>query len=49
MRQNPRFGAEVVGILAQTLSPRAELIQVLEEIRNLREDFNRRLNRLEVG
>ncbi|MDR7391593.1 MAG: DUF3782 domain-containing protein [Armatimonadota bacterium] len=42
LQEEPRFGAEVVGILAQTLSPRSELIRVLEEIRALREDMDRR-------
>ncbi len=42
LQEDPRLGAEVVGILAQTLSPRSELVRVLEEIAALREDFGRR-------
>lgn len=42
LREDPSFASEVVGILAQTLSPRAELNRILEEIRDLREDFGRR-------
>lgn len=47
LQEDPRFGAEVVGILAQTLSPRSELIRVLEEIRALREDMGRRFEAMD--
>lgn len=47
LQEDPRFGAEVVGILAQTLSPRSELIRVLEEIRALREDMERRFEAMD--
>jgi hypothetical protein len=42
LQEDPLFGAQVVGVLQQTLSPRSELVRVLEEIRALREDFARR-------
>ncbi len=47
LHEDPRFGAEVVGILAQTLSPRSELVRVLEEIASLREDFGRRFEAMD--
>ncbi len=47
LQEDPRFGAEVVGILAQTLSPRSELVRVLEEIASLREDFGRRFEAMD--
>lgn len=47
LQEEPRFGAEVVGILAQTLSLRSELIRVLEEIRALREDMGRRFEAMD--
>jgi hypothetical protein len=47
LQEDPRLGAEVVGILAQTLSPRSELLRVLEEIRAVREDFGRRFEAID--
>jgi hypothetical protein len=47
LQEDPRLGAEVVGILAQTLSPRSELLRVLEEIRAVREDFGRRFEAMD--
>ncbi len=47
LHEDPRFGAEVVGILAQTLSPRSELVRVLEEIASLREDFGLRFEAMD--
>ena len=47
LQEDPRLGAEVVGILAQTLSPRSELVRVLEEIRAVREDFGRRFEAID--
>jgi len=47
LQEDPRFGAEVVGVLQQVLSPRSEFVRVLEEIRALREDFGRRFEAIE--
>ncbi len=47
LQEDPRLGAEVVGILAQTLSPRSELLRVLEEIRAVREDLGRRFEAMD--
>lgn len=47
LREDPRFASEIVGILAQTLSPRAELARILEEIRDLREDFSKRFEAID--
>lgn len=47
LREDPRFTSEIVGILAQTLSPRAELNRILEEIRDLREDFSKRFEAID--
>ncbi|MDR7569340.1 MAG: DUF3782 domain-containing protein [Armatimonadota bacterium] len=47
LQEDPRFGAEVIGVLQQTLSPRSEFVRVLEEIRALREDFGRRFEVIE--
>jgi len=47
LQEDPRLAAEVVGILAQTLSPRSELLRVLEEIRAVREDFGRRFEAMD--
>jgi hypothetical protein len=47
LQEDPLFGAQVVGVLQQTLSPRSELVRVLEEIRALREDFARRFELVE--
>lgn len=47
LQEDPDFGARVLGILTQTLSSKADLQQVLEEIRRLREDFNRRFEATE--
>jgi len=47
LQEDPRFGAEVIGVLQQTLSPRSEFVRVLEEIRALREDFGRRFEAIE--
>ncbi len=47
LQEDQRFGAEVVGVLAQALSPRSELVRVLEEIRALREDFARRFEAID--
>lgn len=43
---DPRFSAEVVGILSQTLGSRAEFNRLLEEIARLREDAERRFSQL---
>lgn len=47
LQEDPRLSAELVGILAQTLSPRSELVRVLEEIRALREDMDRRFEAMD--
>ena len=47
LQEDPRFSAEVVGILSQTLSSRAEFNRLLEEIRRLREDSDRRFEAIE--
>ncbi len=47
LREDPRLASEVVGVLARTLSPRGELVRVLEEVRLAREDFRRALEALD--
>ncbi|GBD29696.1 hypothetical protein HRbin32_00788 [bacterium HR32] len=47
LQEDPRLRAEVLGVLAQTLSPRSELVRVLEEIRALREDFGKRFEAMD--
>ncbi len=47
LREDPAFASEVVGFLAQTLSPRAELTRILEEIRDLRQDFGQRFEAMD--
>ncbi len=42
LQEDPRFSAEVVGILSQTLGSRMEFNRLLEEMKALREDFGRR-------
>lgn len=47
LQEDPLFGAQVVGVLQQALSPRSELVRVLEEIRALREEFGRRFEAMD--
>lgn len=47
LQEDPRFSAEVVGILSQTLGSRSEFVRLLEEIKLLREDANRRFEAAE--
>jgi hypothetical protein len=47
LQEDPRLRAEVLGVLAQSLSPRSELVRVLEEIRALREDFGKRFEAMD--
>lgn len=47
LREDSKFASEVVGILAQTLSPRAELSRILEEIRDLRREFGERFEAMD--
>ncbi len=47
LREEPGFASEVVGILAQTLSTRAELSRILDEIRELRRDFSERFEAMD--
>lgn len=42
LQEDPRFSAEVVGILSQTLGSRMEFNRLLAEMKALREDFGRR-------
>ncbi|HEY8485794.1 MAG TPA: DUF3782 domain-containing protein, partial [Limnochordales bacterium] len=47
LQQDPRFSAEVTGVLVQALGSRAEFNRLLEEIRRLREDSERRFEAME--
>ncbi|MEW6045352.1 MAG: DUF3782 domain-containing protein [Bacillota bacterium] len=47
LQEDPRFSAEVVGILSQTLGSRTEFNRLLEEIRSLREDADRRFEAMD--
>ena len=46
LQEDPRFAAEVVGVLSQALGSRAEFNRLLEEIGHLREDMERRFTQL---
>lgn len=47
LREDPAFHAQVVGTLTTVLASKEEFTRVLEEIRLLREDFNRRFEAAE--
>ena len=46
LQEDPRFSAEVVGILSQTLGSRAEFNRLLDEMAQLRQDMEQRFARL---
>ena len=46
LKEDYEFRSAIIGFLAEGLTTRAETKAIIEEIRNLREDFNKRMNEL---